>query len=37
MKKLKTLYSLNQIPTESKIAIYGSGKIGSGLRKFVNE
>jgi len=37
MKKLNILYSLKNIPLNSRIAIYGSGKIAIGFRKMVDE
>lgn len=37
MNKLNILYSINNISPNSRIAIYGSGKIAVGFRKIVNE
>lgn len=37
MQKRKILYSLDEIPTGSKIAIYGAGKIGVGFKSYMEE
>ena len=37
MENRNILYSLDTIPAHTKIAIYGSGKIGSGFKSYIEE
>jgi FkbM family methyltransferase len=37
MHKRKILYSLDEIPTNSKIAIYGAGKIGVSFKSYIED